>query len=611
MVANFRFVSHLSLIFLLLLIPLEGAYPATAQTLSGITSTLQNTTTSLTNSLTNVTASTNVTDTNGSVSIGNPAGLPLPNTTIPISASTTLDGVHIFGNGTIFTSVNGVSMSFFFDPQGPGKPPANPVSLTVDTSDLAGNPIDGLYVELQNTNGNDIATGYTPITFSVKSGQQYVVYADNYQNFQFNHWDNGNTSPARSVTLTQSAKMTAFYSTGATATAPQPPTGLGAVAMSQSQINLSWTAPSNNGGSAISGYEIERSINGSTFTVLVQNTGNAGASYSDTGLSPNTNYGYRVSAINSVGASSPSNTASVTTGSNGTASPNIVLNNVESTSGTLSAPYQLAISNFNAGTGTDRLLVVGISANNNGVASVTYGGVPLAREISSFTNNDAEFWYLANPAPTGNVVATMSGGTSAVIGAYAFSGVNQTLPIPTHAARHNTSANNPEITITTKYPNDWVIDLPSIYGGSTLGKSTCVQEWDVNVPNAITGASSALAVPSPSTVSCGWTANNPDLYDDVALEINADSQSSNLVTTTPPAQPTGFTANTVSSSQIKLTGMHHQTMEVLQLLDTRLKDHLTEVQLGILSRPILGVHQRHILIVGLGQVQLIPIGCLQ
>lgn len=97
-------------------------------------------------------------------------------------------------------------------------------------------------------------------------------------------------------------------------TAPQPPTNLSATTISSSEINLSWTAPTNNGGVAITGYEIERSVdNDTTWSTLQSNTGSTDTTYSDTGLSPNTTYTYRVSAINSVGASNPSNTASTTT----------------------------------------------------------------------------------------------------------------------------------------------------------------------------------------------------------------------------------------------------------------------------------------------------------
>src|SRR5207245_1460881 len=97
-------------------------------------------------------------------------------------------------------------------------------------------------------------------------------------------------------------------------TAPQPPTGLTATIILSSQINLSWTAPSDNGGSAIGGYKIERSQdNGTTWSIIVSNTASTSTIYSDTGLSPSTTYTYRMSAINSVDTNFPSNTASATT----------------------------------------------------------------------------------------------------------------------------------------------------------------------------------------------------------------------------------------------------------------------------------------------------------
>src|SRR5205085_8298927 len=99
---------------------------------------------------------------------------------------------------------------------------------------------------------------------------------------------------------TSSPSSTASATTSSTA--PQPPTGLTATTFSSSQINLSWTAPSNNGGSAITGYEIERSTDGgTTWSAIVANTGSTVTIYSNTGLATNTTYTYRVSAINSVG----------------------------------------------------------------------------------------------------------------------------------------------------------------------------------------------------------------------------------------------------------------------------------------------------------------------
>lgn len=104
------------------------------------------------------------------------------------------------------------------------------------------------------------------------------------------------------------------FSVTSSSSAPQPPTGLVATVNSSSQINLSWTAPNDDGGSAITGYKIERSTNnGNTWSTIVSNTGSTGTTYSDAELASNTGYTYRVSAINSMGTSSPSSTASATT----------------------------------------------------------------------------------------------------------------------------------------------------------------------------------------------------------------------------------------------------------------------------------------------------------
>src|SRR5207249_1683164 len=98
------------------------------------------------------------------------------------------------------------------------------------------------------------------------------------------------------------------------AVAPSPPTGLTATAVSSSQINLSWAPPTDNGGSAITGYTIERSTDGrTTFSTLVSNSGNTSTTYSFPTRRSSDLYTYRVSAINSVGMSSPSSTASATT----------------------------------------------------------------------------------------------------------------------------------------------------------------------------------------------------------------------------------------------------------------------------------------------------------
>src|SRR5207302_357771 len=97
-----------------------------------------------------------------------------------------------------------------------------------------------------------------------------------------------------------------------------PPTNLTANAVSSSKINLSWKAPSDLGSLVITGYKIERS-SGGAFAVIVANTGSTATTFSNTGLQSSTTYTYRVSAINGIGTSSPSNTASATTSTSATA----------------------------------------------------------------------------------------------------------------------------------------------------------------------------------------------------------------------------------------------------------------------------------------------------
>ncbi len=86
---------------------------------------------------------------------------------------------------------------------------------------------------------------------------------------------------------------------------PAAPTALTAAAVSSSQINLAWTQNSANE----TGFKIERSSDNVTFAQIATVGANV-VSYSNTGLSGNTTYYYRVRAYNTAGNSAYSNTAS-------------------------------------------------------------------------------------------------------------------------------------------------------------------------------------------------------------------------------------------------------------------------------------------------------------
>ena len=97
-------------------------------------------------------------------------------------------------------------------------------------------------------------------------------------------------------------------------TSPTAPRGLNATAVGNTRINLSWNAPASDGGSPITGYKIEVSSNGNSWTTRVANTGSANRTYSHTGLSTGDTRHYRVSAINSSGTGPHSNVARASTG---------------------------------------------------------------------------------------------------------------------------------------------------------------------------------------------------------------------------------------------------------------------------------------------------------
>ena len=91
-------------------------------------------------------------------------------------------------------------------------------------------------------------------------------------------------------------------------TPPISPNQLQTTAASSSTINLAWNDRSNNE----TGFKIERSLDGTTFTEIFVAAANA-TSYSNTGLSPATRYYYRVRATNVGGDSNYSNTDNTTT----------------------------------------------------------------------------------------------------------------------------------------------------------------------------------------------------------------------------------------------------------------------------------------------------------
>ena len=164
-----------------------------------------------------------------------------------------------------------------------------------------------------------------------------------------------------------------------TSTAPGAPTGLTATANGQTQIDLSWRAPSQTGGSAITGYLIEVSEDNSSWRNLESDADPASTSYSHTGLSAGTTRYYRVSANNSTGTGTASNTAT----------------GVTAPAGTPGAP---AIRSVTAGAGS--LTVVWSAPSQTGGSAIT--AYDLRHIRSDATNKGDANWTVVQDGWTGS-----------------------------------------------------------------------------------------------------------------------------------------------------------------------------------------------------------------
>ena len=144
-------------------------------------------------------------------------------------------------------------------------------------------------------------------------------------------------------------QMVAFKASSGVAdmTPPTAPSNLAATAASANQINLSWTASTDNVG--VTRYLLER-CQGAACTGFVQIATPTGTTYSDTGVAANTSYSYRVRATDAAGNLGPySNVASATTPAATT------------------VPGLVAAYSFNEGAGSS----VGDASGNGNVGAIT------------------------------------------------------------------------------------------------------------------------------------------------------------------------------------------------------------------------------------------------
>ena len=235
------------------------------------------------------------------------------------------------------------------------------------------------------------------------------------------------------------------------ASAPGAPTGLTATASGTTAINLSWSAPASTGGSAITGYKIEVSANGTSgWTNLVANTNSTATTYAHTGLASGDTRHYRVSAINANGTGTASNVDSATTGTtvpgaptgltataSGTTAINLSWSAPASTGGSAITGYKIEVSSDGGSSWSD------LVANTNSTAT-TYGHTGLGAgdtrhyRVSAINTNGAGTASNVANATTGQTTVTFGassytaaeGGATATVAVQLSAAASATVTIP-------------------------------------------------------------------------------------------------------------------------------------------------------------------------------------
>ncbi|MEK7584068.1 MAG: fibronectin type III domain-containing protein, partial [Patescibacteria group bacterium] len=167
------------------------------------------------------------------------------------------------------------------------------VTVTWNTNEVADREVEY---------GTTTAYGQSSLVSSNFAASHSVSLANLSPNTLY-HYRVKSRDAAGNLAVSSDATFTTL-SAGVDTSAPTIPLGLTATPISGSQINLSWTASTDN--SSVAGYKILRSAANSG--PYVQIATSVGASYSDTGLSAQTPYYYVVQAYDAAGNTSLNST---------------------------------------------------------------------------------------------------------------------------------------------------------------------------------------------------------------------------------------------------------------------------------------------------------------
>jgi titin len=186
------------------------------------------------------------------------------------------------------------------------------------------------------------------------------------------------------------------------------PTGVTGTA-SGTSVSLSWTAPTSNGGTAITDYTVQYSFDGTTFTTFSRSASTA-TSATVTGLTRGTAYTFKVAAVNSLGAGTYSTASSPIT-------PPVTVpgqvTNVSGTAGDTQVSLSWTAPDNGGASITDYVVQYSTNGGTNWTTFADGTSGDATAVVTSLTNGTAYTFRVAavNSAGTGSYSAASSGVT--------------------------------------------------------------------------------------------------------------------------------------------------------------------------------------------------------
>jgi Chitobiase/beta-hexosaminidase C-terminal domain/Fibronectin type III domain len=277
----------------------------------------------------------------------------------------------------------------------------------------------------------------------------------------------GSTNNTYRVRARDAVGNTGPYSNTASATTAAPsftaPAGLAAVAASSSQINLTWSAATETGGT-VTQYLIERCLGAGCSTFVQVSTATTPA-YNDAGLTAASSYSYRVRASDAAGNRGPySNIATAVTSAATQTPPAITF--VQQSYADPQTP-QAKVTVRYAGVqvaGDLNVVIVGWNDSTAAVGTVTDSGGNTYRLAAGPTviagTASQAIYYAANIAGSAANTVTVSFTSAAIypdIRVLEYSGIDPANPLDVTAAGTGNSALSVSPAVTTTYANDLIV----------------------------------------------------------------------------------------------------------------------------------------------------------